>query len=70
VLENRLKMVGLTLDSVVKMDCLFKNIEDLNYLPTVVKERFKGNYPTRKAYTSDFIRDGIQFQIDAIAYKK
>ena len=70
VLENRLKMVGLTLDSVVKMDCLFKDIEDLNYLPTVLKERFNGKYPARKAFASDFIRDGIRFQIDAIAYKK
>ena len=70
VLENRLKMVGLTLDSVVKMDCLFKDIEDLKYLPTVLKERFNGKYPARKAFTSDFIRDGIRFQIDAIAYKK
>uniref|UniRef100_UPI00332182F3 hypothetical protein n=1 Tax=Oscillibacter ruminantium TaxID=1263547 RepID=UPI00332182F3 len=32
VLEQRLEMVGLTLESVVKMDCLFKNIDDLNYL--------------------------------------
>lgn len=70
VLEKRLKMVGLTLESVVKMDCLFKNIEDLNSLPKVLKERFAGKYPTRKAYTSDFIRDGILFQIDAIAYNK
>lgn len=69
VLEKRLKMAGLTLESVVKMDCLFKNIEDLNILPKVLKERFAGKYPTRKAYTSDFIRDGILFQIDAIAYK-
>ena len=70
VLEKRLDIVGLTLESVVKMDCLFKNIEDLNSLPEVLKERFKGKYPTRKAYTSDFIREGIDFQIDAIAYKK
>ena len=69
VLEKRLKMAGLTLECVVKMDCLFKNIEDLNILPKVLKERFAGKYPTRKAYTSDFIRDGILFQIDAIAYK-
>ena len=69
VLESRLKMVGLTLDSVVKMDCLFKNISDLNYLPSVLRERFNGKFPTRKAYTSDFIREGIEFQIDAIAYK-
>lgn len=69
VLENRLAMVGLGLNSVVKMDCLFKDINDLNILPEIVKQRFKGNYPARKAYTSDFIREGIKFQIDAIAYK-
>jgi enamine deaminase RidA (YjgF/YER057c/UK114 family) len=70
VLESRLKKVGLTLESVVKMDCLFKDIEDLNILPEVLKERFAGKYPARKALTSDFIREGIRFQIDAIAYKK
>ena len=70
VLEYRLKKVGLTLESVVKMDCLFKDIEDLNILPEVLKERFAGKYPARKAFTSDFIREGIRFQIDAIAYKK
>ncbi len=70
VLESRLKLAGLSLDSVVKMDCLFKDIEDLNYLSDVIKERFNGKYPTRKAFTTDFIRDSIRFQIDAIAYKK
>jgi enamine deaminase RidA (YjgF/YER057c/UK114 family) len=68
-LENRLKMAGLGLDSVVKMDCLFKDINDLNYLANIIKKRFNGKYPTRKAFTTDFIRDGILFQIDAIAYK-
>lgn len=70
VLETRLKMVGLSLESVVKMDCLFKNISDLNYLPSIIKNRFNGKYPTRKAYETKFIREGIMFQIDAIAYKK
>lgn len=70
VLEKRLAMVGLNLESVVKMDCLFKNIEDLNFLAEVIKKRFPGKYPARKAFTSDFIREGILFQIDAIAYRK
>ena len=70
VLESRLRMVGLTLESVVKMDCLFKDIEDLNCLPKVLKDRLGGKYPTRKAYTTNFVRDGIRFQIDAIASKK
>ncbi len=69
VLQSRLEMVGLTLDSVVKIDCLFKDISDLNYLSDVLKNRFKGKYPTRKAFTTQFIREGILFQIDAIAYK-
>ena len=69
VLEKRLAMAGLTLESVVRMDCLFKDIEDLNCLADVLKTRFKGKYPVRKAFTSDFIREGILFQIDAIAYK-
>ncbi|MCR5805599.1 MAG: RidA family protein [Oscillospiraceae bacterium] len=68
-LEERLTKVGLGLDSVVKMDCLFKDINDLNYLADVIRKRFNGKYPTRKAFTSDFIRAGIRFQIDAIAYK-
>lgn len=70
VLEKRLEMVGLSLESVVKMDCLFKDISDLNYLPPIIKDRFNGKYPTRKAYETKFIREGIAFQIDAIAYRK
>lgn len=69
VLSERLKLVGLTLDNVVKMDCLFKNISDLEYLGDIIKERFNHNYPSRKAYETKFIRNGILFQLDAIAYK-
>ena len=71
VLEERLKKVGLTLDSVVQIDCLFANIQDLNFLPAVIKQRFtNGNYPARKAYETKFIREGILFQIDAVAFKE
>ena len=69
VLRQRLSVVGLDLDAIVKMDCLFRDIQDLNRLPDVMRKYFNGKYPTRKAYTSDFIREGIAFQIDAIAYK-
>ena len=69
VLEDRLKLAGLGLSSVVQMDCLFRNISDLNVLSEIIKQRFPGEYPARKAYTTEFIRDGILFQIDAIAYK-
>lgn len=69
VLENRLKSIGLTLESVVKIDCLFKDIMDIRYLGDIIKERFKNNYPSRKAYETKFLREGILFQIDAIAYR-
>lgn len=70
VLEERLAMVGLTLEAVVKMDCLFKDINELEYLPEIIKDKFQGKYPTRKAFETKFIRDGISFQIDAVAYRR
>jgi enamine deaminase RidA (YjgF/YER057c/UK114 family) len=42
VLEERLKSIGLNLESVVKMDCLFKDIMDIHFLGEIIKERFKG----------------------------
>lgn len=47
VLEERLKKVGLTLESVIQMDCLFAKIADLNALPDILKIRFKGRYQRR-----------------------
>ena len=69
VLKERLGTVGLTLESVVKMDCLFKDISDLSYLGDIIKKRFNGKYPARKAFETKFIRQGIRLQIDAIAYR-
>lgn len=69
ILNERLGTIGLTLESVVKMDCLFKDISDLLYLGDIIKERFNGKYPARKAFETKFIREGIRFQIDAIAYR-
>jgi len=69
ILNERLGTVGLTLESVVKMDCLFKDISDLSYLGDIIKVRFNEKYPARKAFETKFIREGIHFQIDAIAYR-
>ena len=69
VLEERLKSVGLGLKSVVKMDCLFKDIMDIHLLGQIIKERFNGSYPARKAFETRFLRDEILFQIDAVAYR-
>ena len=69
VLEERLGSIGLDLESVVKMDCLFKDIMDIHLLGEIIKERFQGKYPARKAFETRFLRDGISFQIDAMAYR-
>ena len=70
ILSDRLETIGLTLESVVQMDCLFRDIHDLSYLGKIIKERFHGKYPSRKAYETKFIRDGIFFQVDAIAFRE
>jgi len=69
VLEKRLGTIGLNLESVVKMDCLFKDIMDIQFLGKIIKERFGGKYPTRKAFETKFLREGILFQVDAIAFR-
>lgn len=68
-LEKELQIVGLTLESVVKMDCLFHNIWDIPIMEKVIKERFNGKYPVRKSIQTEFAHTEVKFQIDAIAYK-
>ena len=73
-LEKRLNSIGLTLESVVKMDALFRNIWDIPAMEKVIKERFHGKYPVRKSMQTEFAHpggaDGVNFQLDAIAYRK
>ena len=72
-LIERLKTVGLGLDAVVKMDCLFRDIWDIPVMEKVIKERFDGNYPVRKSIQTEFAhrggQEGLQFQLDAVAFK-
>jgi 2-iminobutanoate/2-iminopropanoate deaminase len=72
-LESRLRSVGLGLDSVVKMDCLFRDIWNIPVMEKVIKERFKGKYPARKSIQTEFAHtggeNGLLFQLDAIAYR-
>ena len=70
-LSARLGLVGLTLESVVKIDALFKNIWDIPVMEKVIKERFNGKYPARKSIQTEFAHKGggLLFQLDAIAYR-
>ena len=71
-MERRLAMVGLTLENVVQMDCLFRDVYNIPIMEKVIKERFNGKYPVRKSIQTEFAHvggeKGLQFQIDAVAY--
>ena len=71
-MESRLALFGLTLDNVVHMDCLFRDVWNIPVMEKVIKERFHGNYPSRKSIQTEFAhvggKDGLQFQADAVAY--
>ena len=71
-MERRLGMVGLTLENVVQMDCLFRDIWNIPVMEKVIRERFHGKYPVRKSIQTEFAHvggeNGLQFQADAVAY--
>ena len=72
-LVKRLELIGLKLESVVKMDCLFRDVWNIPVMEKVIKERFYGKYPARKSIQTEFAhvggQEGLLFQIDAIAFK-
>ncbi len=71
-MEKRLGLVDLTLENVVQMDCLFRDVWNIPIMEKVIKARFNGKYPVRKSIQTEFAHiggtDGLQFQADAIAY--
>lgn len=73
-MEQRLKMVGLGLENVVQMDCLFRDVWNIPIMEKVIKERFNGKYPVRKSIQTEFAHkggeDGLMFQVDGIAYSE
>ena len=66
---ERLNLVDLTLDSVVQIDAMFRDIYQIPVMEKVFIERFNGKYPVRKSIQTDFAYEGIDFQLDAIAFK-
>ncbi|MGC3994704.1 MAG: RidA family protein [Propionicimonas sp.] len=72
-LVRRLDGLGLDLSDVVQVDALFRDIWDIPVMEKVFRERFAGSYPARKSIQTEFAHiggaDGLQFQLDAIAYR-
>jgi len=73
-MEQRLQTVGLTLESVIKVDVMMKDPWNLPTLEKVFKERFNAVYPARKTIATEFAHNGgekgLQVQIDAVAYRE
>lgn len=71
-MERRLKMVNLTLENMVQVNALLRDVWDIPVMESVFKERFKGKYPARKTLSTEFAHkggpDGLKVQIDGIAY--
>ncbi len=42
-MEKRLRLVGLTLENIIQMDCLFRDIWNIPVMEKVIKGRFHGN---------------------------
>lgn len=72
-LSKRLESIGLNLEAVVKIDCLFRDVWNIPIMESILKERFNGKYPARKSLQTEFASiggsEGLHFQLDAIAYR-
>lgn len=71
-MSERLKLVDLTLEDVVQVNVLLRDVWDIPVMEEVFKRRFNGKYPARKTIATDFAHrggsDGLKVQIDGIAY--
>ena len=71
-MSKRLKMENLTLQDVIQVNVLLRDVWDIPIMEEVFKRRFKGNYPARKTISTEFAHkggpDGLKVQIDGIAY--
>jgi enamine deaminase RidA (YjgF/YER057c/UK114 family) len=72
-MEERLSKVDLKLSDVVQVDILLRDAWNIPIMEKVFKKRFKREYPARKTIQTNFAHaggpDGLQVQIDGIAYK-
>ena len=71
-MERRLALVGLTLENVVQIDCLFRDIWNIPVMEDIIRKRFHGKYPVRKSIQTNFAHkggeNGLLFQVDGVAY--
>jgi 2-iminobutanoate/2-iminopropanoate deaminase len=66
-LAKALKAIDLSLDNLVKVTVILKNISDFQGMHAAWKQAFTSVYPVRTTITSDFIDDHCLIQIEGVA---
>ncbi len=67
-LEQALAKIELSLNSVLKLNVLLRNIEDFQKMHEIWQEYFnEGSYPVRAVITTDFVEDKILVQVEGKA---
>ncbi len=66
-LEKALKEINLSLDSLLKVTVILKDIRDFDAMHKVWEQIFTKEYPARTTITSNFVDDHCRIQIDGIA---
>ncbi|SRR6056297_924401 len=67
-LEKKLNKIDLTLNNVLKLTVILKNIEDFKAMHQIWKKHFnEGSYPVRAVITSEFVEDDILVQVEGTA---
>lgn len=69
-MERRLRPLGLGLAQVVQVDVLLRDAWNIPIMERVFKARFAGQYPARKTIQTLFAHEGLEVQIDAVAYRQ
>ena len=71
-MSDRLEKAGLSLQDVVQVNVMLRDVWDIPVMEKVFKRRFKGNYPARKTISTEFAHhggpNGLKVQLDGIAY--
>jgi 2-iminobutanoate/2-iminopropanoate deaminase len=66
-LENALTKVNLTLENMLKVTVVLRDISDFHAMHRAWKQIFQSTFPCRTTITSDFIDEDCLIQIDGVA---
>ncbi len=65
--ENALKEINLSLNNLLKVTVILKDIADFDAMHKAWKQIFTKEYPVRTTVTSNFVDDYCRVQIEGIA---